>query len=235
MTSDLHALPADLPPPADDGACDHLAGMRLPSLALPATTGDPIDLAALPGRLVVYCFPRAGQPDVPTPAGWDQIPGARGCTPQSLAFRDHHHKIGALHAAVFGLSTQSPYAQAEIAGRLNLPFPLLSDARLAFARALKLPTFAVEGMTLIKAPDADRHRWSDRESVLSGLSAGPERRRGHRLAARASAAPGTRDRGLTRGGPCLSPTRTLQSTARPPGAQIADSMRTTKPSARKSS
>jgi peroxiredoxin len=150
MTSDLHALPADLPPPADDGACDHLAGMRLPSLALPATTGDPIDLAALPGRFVVYCFPRAGQPDVPTPAGWDQIPGARGCTPQSLAFRDHHHKIGALHAAVFGLSTQSLDAQAEIAARHNLPFPLLSDARLAFARALKLPTFAVEEMTLIK-------------------------------------------------------------------------------------
>jgi peroxiredoxin len=150
MTSDPHALPADLPPPADDGACDHLAGMRLPRLALPATSGAPIDLAARPGRLVVYCFPRAGQPDVPTPAGWDQIPGARGCTPQSLAFRDHHQKIRALHAAVFGLSTQSPDALAEIAARLNLPFPLVSDARLAFARALKLPTFAVEGMTLIK-------------------------------------------------------------------------------------
>jgi peroxiredoxin len=150
MTSDLHTLPADLPAPTDDGACDHLPGMKLPSLALPATSGDPIDLARLPGRLVVYCFPRAGQPDVPSPAGWDQIPGARGCTPQSLAFRDHHQKICALHAAVFGLSTQSPDAQAEIAARLNLPFPLLSDANLAFAHALRLPTFAVEGMSLIR-------------------------------------------------------------------------------------
>jgi len=150
MTKDLHALPADLPPPVDDGACDHLTGMRLPRLALPSTAGDPVDLAALPGRVVVYCFPRAGQPDAPSPAGWDQIPGARGCTPQSLAFRDHHQKICALHATLFGLSTQSPAAQAEIAARLGLPFPLLSDAGLAFARALDLPTFEVEGLIMIR-------------------------------------------------------------------------------------
>ena len=150
MTSDPYALPADLPAPVDDGACDHLPGLQLPSLALPSTSGEPIGLAALPGRLEIYCFPRSGQPDVPTPVGWDQIPGALCCTPQSLAFRDHHQKIRALHAAVFGLSTQAPDAQAEIAARLKLPFPLLSDADLAFARALNLPTFAVEGTTLIK-------------------------------------------------------------------------------------
>ena len=150
MTRDPQDLPPDLPAPVDDGACDHLPGMPLPSLALASTAGDPIDLAALPGRLVVYCFPRAGQPDAPSPPGWDQIPGARGCTPQSVAFRNHHDKIRALHAAVFGLSTQSPAAQAEIAARLNLPFPLLSDAGLDFARALNLPTFAVDGTTLIK-------------------------------------------------------------------------------------
>ncbi|HSA80926.1 MAG TPA: peroxiredoxin [Geminicoccaceae bacterium] len=150
MSSDPQALPAALPAPIDDGACDHLAGMQLPGLALPSTSGDPVDLAVLPGRLVVYCFPRAGQPDVATPAGWDQIPGARGCTPQALAFRDHHQKIRALHAEVFGLSTQPPDAQAEIAARLKLPFPLLSDADHAFARALSLPTFAVEGTTLVK-------------------------------------------------------------------------------------
>jgi peroxiredoxin len=150
MTGERPAVPADLPPPVDDGACDHLTGRRLPLVGLPSTAGAPIDLAALPGRLVIYCFPRAGQPDVATPAGWDQIPGARGCTPQSLAFRDHYGKIRALHAEVFGLSTQPPAAQAEIAARLGLPFALLSDAELAFARALDLPTFEVAGMTLIR-------------------------------------------------------------------------------------
>jgi len=149
-TDSLHSVPDDLPRPVDDGACDHLEGMDLPSLALPSTGGAPVDLSALPGRLVVYCFPRAGQPGVPSPAGWDKIPGARGCTPQSLAFRDHHHKIHALHAEVFGISTQSPEAQGEIATRLQLPFALLSDQRLEFAGALKLPTFEADGMTLIR-------------------------------------------------------------------------------------
>jgi peroxiredoxin len=149
-TDSLHSVPDDLPRPVDDGACDHLEGMELPSLALPSTAGAPVDLSALPGRLVVYCFPRAGQPGVPSPAGWDKIPGARGCTPQSLAFRDHHHKIHALHAEVFGISTQSPEVQAEIAARLQLPFALLSDEKLEFARALKLPTFEADGMTLIR-------------------------------------------------------------------------------------
>ncbi|MGH6914718.1 MAG: peroxiredoxin [Geminicoccales bacterium] len=147
---DFTALPDDLPPPVDDGACDHLQGRALPEIALAATSGGTIDLSKLPGRFVLYCFPRAGQPGMPSPAGWNAIPGARGCTPQSCAFRDHHHKIRALHAEVFGLSAQSSDAQIEIAGRLNLPFPLLSDAKLAFARALNLPTFTVEGATLIK-------------------------------------------------------------------------------------
>ena len=149
-TDSLHSVPDDLPRPVNDGACDHLEGMALPSLALPSTGGAPVDLSALPGRLVTYCFPRAGQPGVPSPAGWDKIPGARGCTPQSLAFRDHHHKIHALHAEVFGISTQSPEVEAEIAARLQLPFALLSDQRLEFAGALKLPTFEADGMTLIR-------------------------------------------------------------------------------------
>ena len=99
---------------------------------------------------MVYCFPRAAEAKAPTPAGWDQIPGARGCTPQSLAFRDHYDQIRALHAEVIGLSVQSPAAQAEIAQRLQLPFPLLSDQDLSFARALGLPTFEAAGMTLIR-------------------------------------------------------------------------------------
>jgi peroxiredoxin len=147
---DPTVLPDDLPVPVDDGACDHLPGRELPKLALPATTGGEIDLSGLGGRLVVYCFPRAGRPQVPMPADWDRIPGARGCTLQSLAFREHHQKIRSLHAEVFGVSTQSPDDQAEIAARLQLPFPLLSDAALGFARALDLPTFTADGMTLIK-------------------------------------------------------------------------------------
>ncbi len=149
-TEDLHRLPPDLPQPVDDAVCAHLPGRSLPRLALPSTAGALIDLAAEPGRLVLYCFPRASQPDVPSPAGWDQIPGARGCTPQSLAFRAHHQEIAALGASLFGLSTQTPAAQTEIATRLSLPFPLLSDADLAFAGALQLPTFEIAGQTLIR-------------------------------------------------------------------------------------
>src|SRR5919106_5680305 len=146
----LLELPADLPIPVDDGACDHLPGMRLPSLPLPATDGTMIDLSALPGRSVVYVYPRTGRPEQPLPTGWDQIPGARGCTPQSCAYRDLAAQLGALGARIFGLSTQDTAYQREAVARLHLPFRLLSDERLALATALALPTFTVDGMTLIK-------------------------------------------------------------------------------------
>ncbi len=146
----LYELPESLPAPTDDGACDHLPGMRLPLMALPSTAGERVDLSGLPGRTVVYCYPRTGRPDEDLPQGWDEIPGARGCTPQSCAFRDHHAELQALGARVFGLSTQSTEYQREDASRLHLPFELLSDEELAFAGALGLPTFEVEGMTLIK-------------------------------------------------------------------------------------
>lgn len=143
-------LPPDLPRPEDDGACDHLIDRPLHSLALPSTKGETFDIATSPGRWVVYCFPKAGQPDVPLPDGWDDIPGARGCTPQSMAFRDQYDDIRALHAEVVGISTQGPDVQNEIATRLALPFPLLSDEELAFARSLDLPTFEVDGLPMIK-------------------------------------------------------------------------------------
>ena len=149
-SDDLHALPPDLPVPVYDGACDHLPGMRLPSVPLPATTGELVDVSTLPGRTVVYCYPRTGEPDKDPPPGWDAIPGARGCTPQSCAYRDHRADLAALGARVFGLSTQDTAYQREVAARLRLPFPLLSDAELRFARALRLPTFELDGMTLIK-------------------------------------------------------------------------------------
>lgn len=145
-----YELPNDLPVPEDDGAADHLPGMRLPSVSLASTSGEFVDLAALPGRTVVYCYPMTGRPDRSLPAGWDEIPGARGCTPQSCSFRDHHAELGSLGASVFGLSTQDTEYQREAATRLYLPFALLSDSDLAFAGALGLPTFEVDGMVLLK-------------------------------------------------------------------------------------
>ena len=148
---DPNILPADLPAPTDDGAARHLAGMRLPSLALAATDGAAVDLSALAGRTVVYVYPRTGRPGQKLPDGWDAIPGARGCTPQSCSFRDHFAQLRGLGVAhLFGLSTQDTDYQREAAERLHLPFALLSDAGLGLTRALDLPTFAVEGMTLIK-------------------------------------------------------------------------------------
>jgi peroxiredoxin len=143
-------LPKDLPIPNDDGACNHLPGLALPSINLSATSGRTVNLATLPGWVVIYCYPMTGRPGVPLPDGWDQIPGARGCTPQSCAFRDHYQELTALNAQVFGLSTQTTEYQREAAERLHLPFELLSDSSLQFANALRLPTFDVEGMRLIK-------------------------------------------------------------------------------------
>jgi peroxiredoxin len=152
MRSDnLHELPKGLPVPQDDGACGHLAGMKLPPVALQSTSGRRIDLSALKGTTVVYVYPRTGRPDQEVPPGWDAIPGARGCTPQSCAFRDHYQELKRAGASqVFGLSTQDSAYQREAAERLHLPFELLSDEGLAFAHALKLPTFDVAGMRLIK-------------------------------------------------------------------------------------
>jgi peroxiredoxin len=125
--------------------------MSMPGVGLPATDGRTVDLSKLPGRTVVYAYPRTGKPGVPNPTGWDMIPGARGCSPQSCAFRDHFAELQRLGVAhLFGLSTQDTAYQAEAATRLHLPFPLLSDAGLALTRALRLPTFEVDGMTLLK-------------------------------------------------------------------------------------
>lgn len=153
-SDDLHSLPPDLAVPVDDGACDHLVGLGLPDVPLPSTSGRSVSLAHVEAAwLVVYAYPRTGVPDRDPPGGlaaWDSIPGARGCTPQSCAFRDHHAELRDLGAEVFGLSTQDGAYQREAARRLHLPFELLSDAELRFARALRLPTFEVAGLRVIR-------------------------------------------------------------------------------------
>ncbi len=148
---DPNVLPDDLPVPHDDGAASHLTGFRLPDIALVATDGAPVNLSKLKGRTVVYVYPRTGRPGQALPTGWNAIPGARGCTPQSCGFRDHFSELKQLGVnALYGLSTQATAYQREAADRLHLPFAILSDAELKLARSMRLPTFSVDGMTLIK-------------------------------------------------------------------------------------
>ncbi len=150
-THDPAFLPPDIPAPQDDGGARHLPGMKLADLALPATSGAAVNLARLAGRTVLYLYPRTGVPGIDLPPGWNDIPGARGCTPQSCGFRDHFAELKGLGVShLFGLSTQDTDYQREAAERLHLPFAILSDAGLAFTRAMRLPTFAVAGMTLLK-------------------------------------------------------------------------------------
>jgi peroxiredoxin (alkyl hydroperoxide reductase subunit C) len=151
-TYDPNVLPPDLPAPEDDGAADHLWDMPLPPFELGATDGSRVRLDRMPGRVVVYAYPRTGRPDEPhLVPDWDQIPGARGCTPESCAFRDHFRDLRAAGASlVFGLSTQDTEYQREAAERLHLPFALLSDADLEMTKALRLPTFEAAGQTLLK-------------------------------------------------------------------------------------
>lgn len=140
-----------LPAPEDDGAARHLSGIAIASIPLPATDGSTVDLAALKGRVVLYAYPRTGRPDAPNPEGWDLIPGARGCTPQSCSFRDHFAELKSLGVDhLFGLSTQDTVWQREAAERLHLPFPLLSDESLRLAAAMRFPLFQTNGMTLLK-------------------------------------------------------------------------------------
>ncbi len=140
-----------IPAPADDGAARHLPGMKVPSVPLPATDGTTVDLSLLPGIVVVFAYPRTGRPGIANPEGWDLIPGARGCSPQSCAFRDQFGELTALGVGrLFGLSTQSTEYQCEAAERLHLPFPILSDVKFRFADSLRLPTFETSGMRLLK-------------------------------------------------------------------------------------
>lgn len=151
MTPDPSRLPADLPRPVDDGAADHLAGMAVPALDVLATDGAMINLRDVGTPwTVLYVYPRTGVPGVDSPTGWDEIPGARGCTPQSCSFRDLHAEFAALAATVLGLSTQPHDQQVAFARREHIPFPLLSDPAQVVGEALWLPTFEVDGIVAYK-------------------------------------------------------------------------------------
>ena len=146
----IYALPPDLPAPEDDGACDHLTGEPVPQLVLSSSRGS-VDLAELgAGLAVLYIYPRTGKPGVPVPDSWDAIPGARGCTPQSCAFRDHAAELAGLGARVAGLSAQPLEDQVEVAERLGLPYPVIADPQLRLGVALGLPTFDFDGATLYR-------------------------------------------------------------------------------------
>jgi peroxiredoxin len=149
-TYDPTVLPAGLPVPEDDGAADHLPGAAVPSVQVDSTE-RPVDVAELAQELtVLYCYPRTGRPGEPPSPDWDLTPGARGCTPQSLGFRDAHEELTSLGARVFGVSAQPLEDQREFAARVELPYPVLSDPELRLADALGLPTFEFEGLHLYK-------------------------------------------------------------------------------------
>jgi len=150
MADHPFTLPEALPVPGDDGAGRHLPGLALPSVSLASTDGSSVDLSRLSGRWVIYVYPMTGKPGVALPDGWDEIPGARGCTPQSCGFRDHHAELQALGTNVYGLSSQHSGYQREARDRLHLPFELLSDAALQLKHVLRLPTFEADGMELYK-------------------------------------------------------------------------------------
>ncbi len=147
---DIHTLPEDLPVPEDDGAADHLIDAAVPPIALQATSGETVRLDQLDGRTVLFCYPRTGRPDQELPPGWNDIPGARGCTPEACGFRDAHAQFTDLGVRVLALSTQPTDYQREAADRLHLPFPVLSDEALELTEALGLPTFETSGWTLLK-------------------------------------------------------------------------------------
>ena len=150
--SDYSSLPSVLPVPIDDGAASHLAGMTVPSITLHASNGDEVNLKTLGDDLtILYVYPMTGTPGVALPEGWDDIPGARGCTPESCAFRDHFEELrGAGATRVLGLSTQSLATQVELAERLHLPYPVLSDSNFLLGSKLNIPSFEVDGVKMYR-------------------------------------------------------------------------------------
>ena len=151
-SDDVYQLPQNLPVPINDGATDHLRGIALPEIPLLSTSGEWVSLrqASFESRTIVYCYPRTGRPDQEPPPGWNEIPGARGCTPQACAFRDRRAQLSKWGVGVFGLSAQDSAYQQELVQRLHLPFEVLSDVNYRLTAAMRLPTFDVGEMRLLK-------------------------------------------------------------------------------------
>jgi len=149
-SSDLYALPTNLPVPVDDGLCDHLEGAVVPPIRLRSSTGRVVDVSTIGGTAVLYIYPRISAPDLPPSAEWDALPGARGCTPQSCRFRDLQPGFSARGIQLFGVSTQSPKYQRDAVERLQLPFEMLSDWQLELTHGWALPTFKFDGEVLLK-------------------------------------------------------------------------------------
>jgi len=150
MIKHLSVLPAGLPVPIDDGLADHLEGMLLPPLMLTSTSGAPVNLTSIKNKLLIYVYPLTGRPEIALPEGWDEIPGARGCTPQACDFSNHHLELMHLNASVFGLSSQATDYQLELKQRLHLPFDLISDNTFQLRKVLMLPVFKVGELLLYK-------------------------------------------------------------------------------------
>ena len=148
--SDYTELPPNLPVPQDNGASSHLLGKSLPNIILRSTSGKRVNMSHVRGQAVFFCYPMTGQPGVKLPDGWDSIPGARGCTPQSCSFRDRYQELQAFNTQVYGISTQKSSTQLEAVERLHLPYELLSDADFKLTTSLQLPTFEVENRRFIK-------------------------------------------------------------------------------------
>lgn len=136
----ITVLPKNFPNPQNDGACDHLKNRKLPSISLSSTDDSQIDFPIISNRVIIYLYPMTGRPDMALPDGWDEIPGARGCIPQSCSFSDHYSELKELNTSVYGLSTQTTEYQKEAANHLHLPFPIVSDKNLEFIKSLNIPT-----------------------------------------------------------------------------------------------
>ncbi len=178
--TDPYVLPKGLPVPVDDGTCSHLRGMKMPSFSLPSTAAHDVSLAdASRTNAVFFFYPETGKPSALIPDSWNDIPGARGCTPQLCAFRDHYQEFKKQGFEVFGVSTQNLDEQIEFAKRNKLPYELLNDSDFRLTRALRLPTFEFESKTFVKRLALCRRTWKNRKSVLSHLST--RQKRGARL------------------------------------------------------
>ncbi|VAW52529.1 Alkyl hydroperoxide reductase subunit C-like protein [hydrothermal vent metagenome] len=147
---DLYQLPEGLPVPVDDGACNHLEGAPFPSMLITVTPHATYDFSKEKGINIIFFYPMIGHPDSLPMTGWNEIPGARGCTPQALSYKNYFRQITKLGVRLFGASSQALKEQNDAIDRLKLPFELINDSSFLLSNALKLPTFQFNEIKMIK-------------------------------------------------------------------------------------